>query len=280
MTLAQLAPAAEPAGWLWQALTSPLSLFCAALLVLGVVGLLLSGRVLYRIGRQQRRAAATDESGMATLEFALVLPVLLFFVLMLMQTTLVMGGNIFVHYAAYAATREAIVQIPTGEGDLFNRYDEGGEKHEAIRQDAYLALIPVAGRESSGDSRGENYAEAFRAFYAGYGVEAPRWVDTMLADRYRYAADHTEVTVHKTIVHSETEVEFQPITGSYTFGYRDPVTVSVTHEFNLSIPLARAIFQDGRDGRFAYTQVTAHYTLTNEGINPQMPPLPEIDRRP
>ena len=53
-----------------------------------------------------------DDRGTVTIELVLVIPVVLFFSLLLVQVMLLMTANHFVHYAAYAAVRSAIVQIP------------------------------------------------------------------------------------------------------------------------------------------------------------------------
>ena len=288
MPLVNLTPAMlavvsdEPARWWQQALFSPLSLFCFALLIVGVVGALLSARFLLRISRLRKaqNAAATlaDDSGVTTIEFVMVLPILLFLILMLMQTTLVMGGNFFVHYAAFTATREAVTIMPTGLDATYNRYDRGSDKHEAIRRDAWLALVPVSGRQTSGHPDAEAYASAFASFYNNYGSVPPRWVENLLADRYRYAEANTQITVIRPVVVDEYNIDFEEVSDGYTFGYREPITVRVEHRLHLSIPLARAIFQDGTMDGLAYTDVAAHYTLTNEGVNPKFPPKPDLDR--
>ena len=71
--------------------------------------------MLARLGRSQRRPSGPSQ-GTATIEFALVMPIMLFLILLLAQTTFVMAGNLFVHYAAFAATRSAIVYIPADYG--------------------------------------------------------------------------------------------------------------------------------------------------------------------
>ena len=55
--------------------------------------------------------ALAAEGGTATLEFCMVIPIVLFLILLLVQSTLLMVGNQFVHYAAFAATRSAVRPI-------------------------------------------------------------------------------------------------------------------------------------------------------------------------
>ncbi len=231
------------------------------------------------------RALASD-SGTATVEFCMVLPILLFLILILVQSTLLMVGNQFVHYAAFSATRSAIVYIPmdyASEGEPPNEIVplEGSPKYDAIRAAAYLAVAPVCGRleDSNSELRAEQYAEGLSDYFAGMGQDAPRWVDTLAADRLRYAAENTEVTILLTDVFNDS-VEFEDSALiNHTFGPREPITVLVEHKLNLSVPYVRAIFADGehREGG-RYALVTAQYTLTNEGVSPYLPEAPEIPR--
>ena len=60
-----------------------------------------------------------------------------------------MVGNVFVHYAAFSATRAAIVQIPQDAGPLEPRntvtVQEDSRKLYAIGAAAAYALVPVSG---------------------------------------------------------------------------------------------------------------------------------------
>ena len=232
------------------------------------------------------RRALRAESGVATVEFCMVLPILMFLILLLVQSTLLMVGNQYVHYAAFAATRSAIVYIPQDyslNGEPCNEIipEEGFPKFDAIRASAYLAVAPVCGRleDSSEELRAEQYADGLRDYFTHYGRDVPRWVDTLAADRLRYAAENTEVTILLTDVVDDS-VEFDDTALlTHTFGPREPITVLVEHKLNLSVPYVRALFADGDlDGGGRYALVTAQYTLTNEGVNPYLPDRPEIPR--
>lgn len=219
----------------------------------------------------------------------MVFPIVMFLVLILVQSTLIMVGNQFVHYAAFAATRSAIVYIPTdysgaGGEDANTLFpEEGTPKFDAIRAAAYLAVMPVCGKldESSQDLRTEQLVDGLYDHFASYGQDAPRWVDTLAAARLRYAAENTDVMVMETIVTGDN-VDHEDVgaSGFYTFGPREAITVRVEHRLNLSVPYVRAIFADGEhsDGRGLYALVSAHYTLTNEGVNPDLPPQPDLER--
>jgi len=238
---------------------------------------------------QWLRCALRHESGTATVEFCMVFPIIMFLVLILVQVTLLMVGIQFVNYAAFAATRSAIVYIPddySADGEKPNVINpvQGSPKYDAIRASAYLALVPVSGRlkDSSEPLRADAFVAALHDHFASYGQDSPKWIDTLAADRLRYAAANTTVQVMQTVV-DDQDVDYFPITPDeeYEFGPREAITVRVTHRLNLSVPYVRGIFDDGElpDGRGKYTEVSAQYTLTNEGVNPDLPDPPEVPRR-
>jgi len=218
----------------------------------------------------------------------MVFPIVMFLVLILVQVTLLMVGNQFVHYAAFAATRSAIVYIPAdysddGEGPDVIQPGEGSAKFDAIRASAYLALVPVSGRlDKNSEVTTDAFVAALHDYFASYSQDSPRWVDSLAADRLRYAAANTTVEVMETVV-SDQEVDTFPIAPGehFTFGPRDAITVRVEHRLNLSVPYVRGIFADGEhpDGRGKYTEVSAQYTLTNEGVSPDLPGPPDLPRR-
>ncbi len=274
------------------AMTSRLTLICAAVAVGCVAMLAIAARAMVHLGRPARAnrpTLAADTSAVATIEFALALPVLLFLILLLTQTTLLMGGNLFVHYAAYAATRTAIVQIPVAYGDdLANQYThtEGRAKYDAIARAAVLAVVPVSGRSDAGSAliNAEQVVDGLSSFYSDYGRSNPNWVDALVADRINYAAANTSIHVALPQVRGN-EVDYQPITDgrTHTFDPRDPVTVQVVHRLNLSTPwVNRLIYADGEhdDGAGYYRDVWAESTLNLEGIRDDMPPQPALRREP
>ncbi len=225
-----------------------------------------------------------NDSATLTVEFALVLPILLFLVLVLTQTTLMLAAQSYVNYAAFAAARAAIVQVPRdlGPDEPLNLLRVGGVKHESIRQAAVFALVPVSGRlrESSVDP--SSYVAGLKALFRGYDAPPPAWVDNLMADRLRYAHAATEVDFFVTTTPDSQSVEFDELGEGewHLFGPKDPVTVRVRHKLALTVPYVSAIFSDGEEGGQRYSLVTARYTLTNEGIDRALPPTPPIPRRP
>jgi hypothetical protein len=285
-----LVQAFQDAPWWRAALLSEWSLLCMAVAAVAMAGVVLLGRALMHLRGGRGRLAATREAGTATVEFALVFPIVLFLMLTLIQTTLLMAGNLFVHYSAFAATRSAITQIPRDLRGLGGEGPNaviavGSAKLEAIRRSAYFAVVPACGRLESAGIATDDFVGGLRRYFASSGQAVPRWVDTLAADRLRYAAANTTVQLLETlVVLGHVQFNELPAREEFVFGPKDPVTVRVRHRLNLSIPYARALFADGRHdtavGRGAYADVTAQFTLTNEGFDPALPPPPPLPRDP
>lgn len=298
-------------SWWLQAMINGCSLRCAAAMVVSLAGVLIGGRgVVPLFGNHfkairgkndnpqtdarsvQSTGLIRDANGTATLEFVLVFPIVLFLALLLIQTTLLMVGNLFVHYAAFAATRTAIVQIPQDYHD-FNEppntivHVEGQPKYDLIRQAAAYALMPVSGRLEIASAPGEAYANALHRYYADQGQTTSAWVDELVDDRLKYASHpvNTNIVVARVKKFNEDLIwtDLRPAE-MYTFGPKDPISVRVEHRFNLSIPYVRAVFTNGSHritgGHGMYSRISAQYTLTNKGISNQLPPRPELHRIP
>jgi len=277
-----------PVDFWYSALTSPLSLVCLGVILSLLVLLGLALRAAVRLGRWQGRGTSlgTDTDGLATIEFGLLLPVLLFFCLMLAQTTTLMGGNLFVHYSAFAAARSAVVQIPFDYPESAgNEYanSPSDPKYEAIFRTAVYALVPVAGRNQSGggsvDVPSAAVVEGLSSFYSRYGSETPPWIERLIADKIAYAAANTKVLVQLARPESEDSVEYvDPPDGK--FRPKDPISVRIDHKLALNIPWVNRFYAHGDFGDgIRYRDVNWRVTLTNEGILDQMPPEPRVPRR-
>ncbi len=286
-TLAQM-----DGAWWQAALLSRQGLTLAAIMLASLALLLLLIVAMARLGRRERQARPSlpaNRDGTAMLEFALVFPIALFVSLLLAQTTLLMGGNLVVHYSAYAATRTAMVQIPadyTASGEPRNVFQDGqgNGKHDRIHKAAVIALLPVAGRLGGSDPAADAFVQALSSFYASYGQSTPAWVTNgLIADRYRYANANTTIQV-LTAEATNGNANIQTISGSYEFGPKDALGVRVKHDLNLSIPYVRGLFADKTnqtvDGSGMATTITAQYLLNNEGIDRDMPPPTPIPRVP
>jgi hypothetical protein len=276
---------------------------------------------LWRLGGRRRATVRLrcDESANATIEFALVLPVLLFLCLTLVQTTFLMGAPPFVHYASFAAARSAVVQIPVDVQGGANYYihEKGYRKHDAIKHAAEVALLPICANvrvgqagdgTSSGRRRGSGSGSsgsppefplnrAIRGMYQGYGMEAPPWLN-QLRGRSEYATWATEVTVGREIAVGGTEVEYE-VVDEGVFGAKDAIAVRVDHRYALTVPWANRIYAEGSEGTVSnngfrsiviggsdydgvlyWRLLSAQARLTNAGVSEELPPRPELERLP
>lgn len=247
--------------------------------------------------QQRQRISPTDwlmalhrnEQGTAMIEMALVLPVMLFFALLLTQVTLLMGGRLFVQYSAFAAARSAIVQIPIdttalGASEAANVWSgvAGTYKYDRVQTAAAMALLPVAGRLASSDENAaaESIVQGMQTMYGDQSQTTPSWVTNgLLADRVRYALANTDVqvmTASGNLIDAATRI-----------APRQTIRVRVHHRLNLSVPYIRGLFATDRHtaststgGNGMYSDVNAQCQLTNEGISRDFPPRPTLDRRP
>ncbi len=240
---------------------------CATVLIVGAAVLAVLGTVLWQAGaagRRQRRH--NGEQGAAILEFAMVLPIALMMVLMMVQASLLWGGNLCVQYASYTAARSAIVTIPLSlsvtepsnvvEGDVYT-----SAKIRRIHQAAAWTIMPVACSDKQApEGDVGDFQQGIKQFFAGYGQNAPGWVNNELGRRYQYALD-------------QTEVELAPPADGNGYARNEDVRVTVRHTFYLAVPYASYIFahmdKDGVTLPFGVkeygTKMEAACSLTNEG---------------
>ena len=238
----------------------------------------------------QTRSAACCRRGTATIEFALVFPILLVMTLVVLQFMLLMTGRLYVQYAAFAAVRTAIVQVPRDMseqgGEIHNQIvnASGDPKFDLIHQAAAMALVPTAGRSESDNAPQGNLdtdllIEAMSSFYASQGQTAPNWVENMLAEKINYALEFTSVDlVDYTTLEDDFFQSLQDVPIIYE--PQDSVSVRVEHELALSVPYIRTLFEDGENEVGPYTLVTSVATLTNEGVYPLLPEAPTPPRDP
>ncbi len=226
-----------------------------------------------------------DEAGTATIEFVLVTPILLFVMLSLVQTVLLVRAQLFVHYAAFAAARAAVVHVPrdlvdSDEPANFIRPEPDSAKRQAIHAAAAMALAPVAGADATRSPGSGRLSRALRSYYLAHNRVPPRWVersDARLAD----AAAHTTVSIRHVVGGRSMTEPIHP-TG-HLFDEAAPIVVRVRHRFRLAVPYVRPIFADGREQRGAdprpYALLVAEGSLLNEGDAtrlPEAPPLPRV----
>jgi hypothetical protein len=265
-------PVGPGSHWLVQAAASRLFIACAAVLLVCAVLLAVVARMLWHAGRPYR-AAGRGQQGVAIIEFALALPFLLMLGLLMAQASLLMVGNVCVHYSAFCATRTAIVVIPQDYGAaeprnlLLDSQDATSKKYR-VKLSAITALLPVSCDSQeiiAAGQGGDVYVNGVKSFLSFQGVEQPAWVDQRLSRKMAYAAGHTAVKVDPPLPQNDEKNGF--------FQENEDVHVTVSHTFYLAVPTAARIFglfPGGVElgfGKNEYgTEIVASYTLPNEGV--------------
>lgn len=278
--------------WWSSALTSDLGLRCAVIAGVGAFIFAATVRALWLMPRTAAvpwRQRLRGESGTATVEFVLVFVPALMVCLILLQTVLAFSGNLFVHYAAYCATRLAIVEAPAAERDANGNIqlapDDPTMRH--AKRAAAFALAPVSGKLDASGGQPAAFTAGLQDYFDAYGQDSPRWVASIAAQRLAYALSRTTVQIYETRLFNGgvglvrlTEAELDRL----TLGPKDPLTLGVSHRLHLSIPYAAAVFANGQQdtagGRTSYTRVTATSTMTVEGVDRRLPPQPTLEREP
>jgi len=270
-------------GWFIRGLASRTSLVCLAVALACLAILVVTGRAMWRAGLPQRLhrkgAGHADDRGTAMLEFAMVLPITLMLVLIMVQSTMLMTGNLCVHYAAYCAARTAIVAVPDGvrqpdarepvygetpnflESWRSSAAEGGSDKSRRIWQAAIWAVLPVScSSPQIPQAEAGSLTAGLERFFSGYDMPTPWWADSVLARKLRYAEDHTAIEVSSPA-------------GGWTYAKNEDVTVTVEHVFYLSVPYASRVFarvvggQELSFGAGEYgTLIKVSCTLTNEGV--------------
>jgi hypothetical protein len=230
-------------------------------------------------GRDALATVDAAEEGAATLEFALVLPIALMIVLVMIQASLLMGGNLCTHYAAFCAARSAIVNVPRNFADEPPNIvgdAASSSKVRRIQMAAVWAVMPVSCTQKDGPSvNASNLQDALSAVFAGGAGGAPGWINQDMGRRLAYAQDHTTVEMDPPTGQAPPGAgpinPLPPKNGAYAPG--EDLRIRVKHDFYLSVPYAARIFSqvtgdgmqlDFGQGQYALT-IRADCTLTNEG---------------
>lgn len=254
-------------NWLLRALASPLAIRCGLILWASTVLLVAFGAVLWRACAAGRARPRRGEDGAVILEFAMCLPFMLMLVLLLVQSSLLMGGNICVHNAAYLAARSAIVQIPSdgGEVEPWNvlEHPDASGKYQRIKAAGIWGVVPISyGGEDIGAVDTEAVSEGLAQFFQAYGAHRPGWVDGYLGRKLYYALENTHVHV-------------VPAADGLEYDQYEDVHVKLTHKFYMAVPFVARLFralgdEDVRElsfGKGEYAMVIrASCKLTNEGV--------------
>jgi len=229
--------------------------------------------MLWRAGRTRRAAGARAQEGQAVLEFALVMPILLMLSLVMVQSSLLVAGNVNLHYSAYCAARAAIVAIPLHTDEEkpshLAAYDSGPGRNDSWKMQrvyaaAVWALIPyscgsndVPPAPDAADLEGD-----LARLFGQYQRKEPKWAHDYLGRKLQYAREHTQVYVDPPRP-EETEM----------YAANADIHVTVEHDLYLAVPYANRVFAavgGGRKLEFASGEyalemrVESH--LTSEGV--------------
>ena len=252
-----------------------------ALAVVSVVAAMLIAAVPIR--KMVRHHRGEGQSGLIVIHFVLVLPILLCLLLVIFQITLIVHAKLVVNYAAFAATRSAIVVIPSAvfsrsskkierENEIDGK-DPDGPKMKMIRWSAAVActgisppLDKVLARIGTIDiPSNEERMIALAALH-------PRTGEVLSRAGYSLSKSNTKV---------EVRVEKK---GNGKAGAWSLVTARVTHRYYLTVPFANRVL--GKPFTFAgllslgayYAEISEEYTLpaSADRIRPSGQPIDTV----
>ena len=273
--------------WVIPAVTSRGFIIHGLVVVIGAGVLVLLLCWLARAAKARGKRLQLDgESGVAMLEFVMVMPIGLFLVLMMAQSALLLVGHMTVHYASFCAARSAIVYVPldlTEESDEPNNVIDMAEYHdytikqEAMRSAAIWAVVPISSSSRFIEPANTVVLEdGLREVFDTYNEDVPDWMLRLLERKFTYADEYTEAWL-----------EF-PDDGGDTYGEDEVLRANVQHTFYLSIPYAGRLYAlldrfngtelDFADGEYGMV-ITASCRLTNEGVRDmiEMEDFPHMD---
>ena len=221
------------------------------------------------------------ERGVLTLQFVLLVPLLMMLLTTILQIALLIQAKFVVNYAAFCALRSAIVSIPaemtspesrrTESHNQINFNDEHSAKLDAIRRAAALPLTAISPVYGPGVALSTGTApdvslvtQLSRVALLFPGSVGGQDVSHQLLLRAHYAYDRQNTQVEIVIKSNNAQSQGR-------FDDHDLVTVRVTHRYYLTVPFANRLF--GRPffgsrwwgGSGFYYPITEEYTLPLEG---------------
>jgi Flp pilus assembly protein TadG len=185
-----------------------------------------------------KRIAFDEDGGAYTLSYVMVVPFVMLFMCLIVETTLMMSAKLGTVYSAFAGARVATVwSSATG-------WEKAEERIEAA---AIKAFVPFAsGSSSRTDDDGETDMDGYYESYSDY-VQDPV-SETYVQKKYKNAASSLTVT-----------------TDGPPANWDSDITVTVKYECPFRIPgIGRLLGEQGGDGGY-YFPLTSKVTLQNEG---------------
>ena len=227
--------------------------------------------LLRRVRKARVRRLGANQDGSTIIEFPFAMIVLILCALLTWQLGYLVSAYLVVDYAAFAAVRSAIVTIPEKASDTEPEHvisdlalEEPGKGAE-IQDAAAFVLYPVSPAVSDMDPSEKLLADSVMLNVKGVpgiGVLLGE-LGVGFAERYTWSQRHTDARI---IV----EVDGNEKSGGHTFSGGDVVTVEVTHDFGLGIPVAAPVFGSlGLDGYT--TRLKARASMLYEGFPEKVP---------
>jgi Flp pilus assembly protein TadG len=143
-----------------------------------------------------------DDRGAATTSFILAFPIFLTIVGIIVQMALMVNAKIIVNHAADAAARAAVTSLPDGHP-------------ENITTAALIALAPLSPKADTNSSDAQGVYDALQNIGANVADSFPA--------RYSYAEQATQVS-------------WTPDSQDLSQSVAQPVEVTVTYRFQLTVP--------------------------------------------
>jgi hypothetical protein len=190
-------------SWTLEAALSPMAVRCLIIAGVCLAVLALIAGILIRLrpaGRGAARQMHGDQGGTAAIEMTLLLPIALVMFLMIIQAVLVFNARMVMNYAAFAASRVAIVVVPRdmeseGPNLVWPYYVGASAKVEKMRMAAVLALIPISPKMAGEvDELGLSLDNQLQMLFSGEDSLHPWWVNRVKA-QYRFANQFTDVSI-------------------------------------------------------------------------------------
>jgi len=202
------------------------------------------------------------------IEFVLVLPIAMVIVLLMVQSSMLMGAYLCVNYSSYCAARAAVTIVPAELGDewpnvVANESDTAGsEKISRIHQAAVWAVMPIGyGAYEQASPYADVLVDGLESLLGQYNLSSWPALRKRLGRKLAYAAQNTTVRL-------------TPPADGLQYAEHEDLTVTVRHNLYLSVPYASLLLArlDGEHsvkiapGRYA-VWVEIPCTLTNEGVS-------------
>lgn len=235
---------------------------CSALGLFALWSLLRLFRVARTFGLHR------DQAGSTIVEFPIALIVLVLMSLLTWQLGFLVSAYIVVDYAAFAAARVAIVQIPPHGSDQEPAHTvqdltlENGDKGEEIQEAAAMVCYPISDRWTLDDSW-MSQTIILGEIISLPGVEGltDALDDFDFATRYTYAQRNTSARL--LVAGKEA--------GQHAYAAGSLVTVEVTHVYSLRVGIAARILASGKESWGYVSHIKGQATLQYEGFGELVP---------